>query len=187
MRDGKSLPDYWRSDSYEVFLRLHGQVQDEALVKLLIHRLPEEQTRTFSSHHYLALDHVRRGVPIPAICREEFEFLRSAGIVESEGRARGTRYFFNEALYDVFANKEGVGRRTTVDREASKARLLEYITDRVTTGAKLEELQEMLPGLSRSQIQILIRELKGEGLIIYRGATKAARWFPADKKQFRQS
>jgi ATP-dependent DNA helicase RecG len=53
-------------------------------------------------------------------------------------------------------------------------------------GARLEELQQVLPGLSRYQIRTLLRELKRDGQIMVEGLTKAARWFPAQKPNSRQ-
>ena len=53
--DSKPLPDYSKSDEYEVFLRLRGELQDERFVKFLAH-LPPGQTTAFTSHHYLVLD-----------------------------------------------------------------------------------------------------------------------------------
>lgn len=43
VQDGKPLPDYSRSDEQEVFLRLHGDMQDPAFVKFLT-GLPHEQS-----------------------------------------------------------------------------------------------------------------------------------------------
>lgn len=42
----------------------------------------------------------------------------------------------------------------------------------------MEEFRQVLPALSRSQIQVLLRELRKERSIHSVGATKAARWFP---------
>lgn len=37
---------------------------------------------------------------------------------------------------------------------------------------------QVLPSLSKDQIQTLIRELKAEGKIINKGKTRAALWYP---------
>lgn len=42
----------------------------------------------------------------------------------------------------------------------------------------MEEFRQVLPALGRSQIQVLLRELRAEGLIHSVGMTKAARWYP---------
>jgi hypothetical protein len=60
------------------------------------------------------------------------------------------------------------------------ALLLQHIKSSATNGAGFDELQEVLPALSRDQIQTLMRELKEAGVVKPRGNTRAARWYPAD-------
>ena len=38
---------------------------------------------------------------------------------------------------------------------------------------------QVLPALSRYQVQQLLRELKASGLVYFEGHGKAARWYPA--------
>jgi len=45
------------------------------------------------------------------------------------------------------------------------------------------ELQQVIPSLSRHQVQTLLRELKRDDRIEVRGATKAARWVPSGSKR----
>jgi len=42
----------------------------------------------------------------------------------------------------------------------------------------MDEFRQVLPALSRSQIQVLLRELRKEAAIRSVGLTKAARWYP---------
>ena len=44
-------------------------------------------------------------------------------------------------------------------------------------GTPLKELEQVLPSHSRSQLQVLMRELKRDELIYVVGKTSAARWF----------
>ena len=74
-------------------------------------------------------------------------------------------------------------RKRGLDRETNKTLLLRHIEDSAAAGTRLEELQQVLPGLSRHQVQTLLRELKRDGRIEVKGTTKAARWFPADQKR----
>jgi predicted HTH transcriptional regulator len=74
-------------------------------------------------------------------------------------------------------------RRKGLDHETNKSLLLRHIDDSTAAGATLDELQEILPGLSRDQVQTLLRELKPEGRVELHGVTKAARWFPAGPKR----
>lgn len=53
------------------------------------------------------------------------------------------------------------------------------IIDNRAEGSALNELCQVLPALSRNQVQKLLRELKAEGRVRPSGATKGARWHPA--------
>ena len=59
-----------------------------------------------------------------------------------------------------------------------KELLVKHITEKSTEGAPLKELQQVLPSLSSSQIQVLLRELRKEDRIHCVGKTNGARWFP---------
>ena len=73
----------------------------------------------------------------------------------------------------------GVYTRTKgLDRDTNKALLLKHIRDNAATGAQMEEFRQVLPALARSQIQVLLRELRGEQAVHKLGVTRAARWFP---------
>ncbi len=73
-------------------------------------------------------------------------------------------------------------RRRGLDRETNKALLLQHIKNSAEMGTRLEELQQVLPGLSRDQVRTLLRELKRDGLVYVCGITKAARWFTGGQK-----
>ena len=59
-----------------------------------------------------------------------------------------------------------------IDRRRSRAPIY------ASTGEQMEEFRQVLPALARSQIQVLLRELRKEHSIHSIGLTKGARWFP---------
>jgi ATP-dependent DNA helicase RecG len=69
-------------------------------------------------------------------------------------------------------------RKKGLDRETNKALLVRHIQDNQATGSKMEELRQVLPAHSRSQIQVLLRELVKQEAVHVHGATRAARWYP---------
>lgn len=74
-----------------------------------------------------------------------------------------------------------------LDLETNKSLLLKHIEESVPAGATFAELQEVLPGLSRDQVQTPLRELKQDGLVEVRGATRAGRWQPSLERNLTQS
>jgi ATP-dependent DNA helicase RecG len=103
-------------------------------------------------------------------------------VIERVGRGRGVRYLLSRRFYRFLGQGEVYTRRLGLDRETNKALLLKHIEDSAETGTKLEELQQVLPGLSRNQVQTLLRELKRRGRIRLEGVTRAGRWFPVGPK-----
>jgi ATP-dependent DNA helicase RecG len=107
--------------------------------------------------------------------------LADQGVIETIGRGRGTRYILSRQFY-VMTDRKGVyTRKRGLDRETNKALLLKHIRDNAGAGVPLNELFQVLPALSRYQIQRLLQELRDEGLTRNVGTTKASRWFPTDR------
>lgn len=95
-----------------------------------------------------------------------------AGLYQSLSR----RFYAETGQKGVYTRKRGL------DRESNKALLLKHIQENAATGAKLDELRQVIPALSVFQVQTLVRDLKRAGLILNQGATNAARWFPVLKR-----
>ncbi len=79
------------------------------------------------------------------------------------------------------AGKPGVHTRVVgLDRDTNKELLLKHIRENGKEGTQLKELQQVLPGHNRLQIQVLMRELRSEKRIYCVGRTSAAKWFAVD-------
>ncbi|MHB9004612.1 MAG: ATP-binding protein [Coriobacteriia bacterium] len=177
IRQGKALPSFAGTSSHEVRLTLYGTVTSTAFVRF-IERLGEEKLRSFSTYDFLALDHLRREQTLPEHLKVYLPGLIAAGAVESVGRGRGARYMLTRSLYAALGNKGAYTRKKGLDRGTNKALLLKHIEDNAGTGARMDEFRQVLPALGRSQIQVLLRELRKEQLVHSVGVTRAARWFP---------
>jgi len=176
-------PDYAGSDEYSVRLILWGEVQDDSFVRFL-ERVGLERQRTFGTEDYLILDRIRRKLPIPEPLKPRLLHLRGLSVVEATGYGKGTRYILSRRYYE-FVGRRGVYTRTRgLDRETNKELLLRHITDSAREGSRLRECMDVLPSLSKNQVQGLLRELKAAGRVHPVGRTRAARWYPgADPEQ----
>ena len=74
-------------------------------------------------------------------------------------------------------------RKRGLDRETNKKLLLRHVEDNQSVGARLEELRQVLPSHSRSQVQVLLRELVKQGALHVHGRTRAARWYPGPERE----
>ena len=176
IKQSKSLPDFTHTDDYQVALTLHGEIQDPVFLRFL-ERVGEERVRSFATEDLLVLDLVHREQPVPPELQTRLHQLLDQGIIESFGRGRGTRYLLPRQFYRLTGKKGVYTRKRGLDRETNKELLLKHIQDNQPTGARFDELQQVLPALSRSQIQKLLKELKAEGRVRNEGRTKGARWY----------
>lgn len=96
------------------------------------------------------------------------------GIVEHIGRKM---YVFARSLYAATGKSGMHTRHVGLDRDTNKELLLKHIRQNNEVGTPFKELQQVLPGLDRNQIRVLMRELRESGKVFCEGTTSAARWF----------
>jgi len=182
IRESKPRPDFRDSDDYQVSLTLHGEIQDPQFLRFL-EQVGQEQLSVFTTQEFLLLDLVHHDQPIPDDLRHYLPKLVELGIIERTGKGRGTHYMLSRRFYSFLGQKGVYTRRRGLDQETNKALLLKHIRDNAREGSQLDELMQVLPSLSRSQVQYLLKELKTSDLIYFSGQTKAARWYPTDVTQ----
>lgn len=174
LKETKPLPNFARSDKYQVSISLDSHVQDPKFV-LFLEKLAEETRQTFSLEDLQVINAVYQGQPVPEEAREQLPALVDLGVLEQIGRGRGQRHVLSQRFYS-FLGKPGTYTRTVgLDRETNKALLLKHIE--TSQGVQLAELTEVVPALSRSQLQSMLRELKEDGLVRHEGHTRGAKWF----------
>jgi ATP-dependent DNA helicase RecG len=176
IRQGKQLPSFAGTATHEVRLTLDGMVRSPTFVRFL-ERLGEQTLRSFATDDFLALDALHREQPLSQQLKERLPGLVAAGAVEAVGRGKGTTYMLSRGLYAALGAKGVYTRKKGLDRNTNKALLLQHIEDNKSTGSKMEEFQQVLPALSRSQIQVLLREMRKDGTAHPVGVTKGARWY----------
>ncbi|MCS7190805.1 MAG: putative DNA binding domain-containing protein [Fimbriimonadales bacterium] len=177
IEQGKPLPDFSRSTGSSVSVSLSGQIRNVDFLRFL-RALDEVRRAQLAVEDFLLLDCIYSQEPIPERLKSRVERLVEAGIVERFGRGRGVRYILARGLYQA-PGKAGIyTRQRGLDRSTHKALLLQHIRGVSSRGARFEELQQVLPHLSRNQVQSLLRELKRDGKIRVEGTTRAARWYP---------
>lgn len=181
IRESKPVPDFAGTDEYQVSLTLLGEVQDTRFLRFL-EQIGDEQLAQYTTSDLMALRCVYREERVPEEAKGRLASLENDGIVERVGRGRGTRYILSRRFH-AFLDQKGVyTRKAGLDRETNKALLLKHIKDNARDGSRLQELLQVLPALSRDQVQKLLRKLMEEDRITVVGTTRAARWYPATRE-----
>ena len=186
IRQGKRLPDFSRTSEHSVWVTLHGEIQDPEFLRYL-EEMGHERIAAFSTEDFLVIDLVHREQRVPPYLAPRVQALLEHGVIERMSRGRGTRYLLSRRFYRFLGRAGAYTRRRGLDRETNKSLLLRHIEDSTATGARFEELQQVLPGLNRNQVQGLLRALRDEGRIRVEGQRRWARWLHASAKRGNES
>lgn len=174
IRESKPVPAFAGTDAYQVSLTLHGTVQDPNFVRFL-ERVGKERLATFSTQDFLILDYVKREGAVPDECRLRLQYLLDQGVVEPVTRGK---FVLSRRFYGLIRGKGVYTRKRGLDRETNKTLLEKHVTDNQTEGSPLQDLLQVLPSLSKNQVQSMLRDLKAEGRIHCVGNTRSGRWYP---------
>lgn len=173
VRESKELPNFFGSDGYLVKLTLNGVILDKRLLSF-IKKIGEERQELLSTDDFLVIYALFHDKPLSENLRLRLKRLVEMGIIEHTGRSK---YVLARGLYEA-TGKSGVHTRLIgLDRETNKELLLKHIRANVDKGAPLKELQQVLPGHSSRQIQILLNDLRSDGKIEPKGKGKGAAWY----------
>ena len=177
IQQSKPLPDFSHTDAHSVWLTLHGDIQDPEFLRFL-EEIGLERVAAFGLDDLLVVDFVHREQRVPDDLKSKVDHLLEQGIIERVGRGRGVRLLLSRQFYRHIGKAGVYTRKRGLDRETNKALLLKHIQDNRKEGSQLKELVQVLPALSRSQVQKLLQALKIKGQIHKVGNTSAARWYP---------
>jgi len=176
LREGKPRPDFTGTDSHRVSVTLHGTA-DPMFVRFL-ETVSSETQVSFTLEDMLVLDLLHRESPIPEDLRGSLHRLLEAGAIERKGKGRGVRYHLSRRYYRAIGRPGVYTRKAGLDRETHRQLLLKHIRENASEGSRLSELTQVLPELSCTQVQRLLREMKARGSIHCVGRTNAGRWYP---------
>lgn len=174
VKQAKALPDFKGTDGMHVRVTLDGLVQDPKLLTMM-ERIGLETLQSFSTGDFLVVNQIRRDQPVPDQLKDRIPRLLELGVLERVARGR---FILGRRFYAAVGKKGVYTRKRGLDRGTNKELLLKHIRENARTGSKMDEFYQVLPGLVRSQIQVLLRELRAEGRIHVIGVTRAAQWFP---------
>ena len=178
IKEAKQLPDFTGTDDNFVSITLNGVILDTKMLSL-ISRIRAERMETFSTGDFLVIHALYHGAPISDDLRPNCKRLTEIGIIEHIGR---NKYVLARGLYAA-AGKAGVyTREVGLDRNTNKELLFSHIKQSGSQGTPFSELQQVLPGHSRSQLHSLLYDLRKEGRVNYRGKNRGAKWIATELK-----
>lgn len=174
IKQSKPAPDFARTDQYQVGLTLHGTVQDPAFVRF-VEKVSKETKAFFTTHDWLLMSAASRGEKLPQAYRNRVTRLMDLGIIE---RGNGRTFMLSRRFYEFTGKAGAYTRKKGLDREHNLALLKKHIDAHAETGAKLDELCQVIPSLPRTHIQSLLQTLKRRGLAHPIGERRMGAWYP---------
>ena len=177
IQHSKPLPDFSHTDAHSVWLTLRGDIQDPEFLRFL-EEVGLERVAAFSLDDLLLVDLVHREQGVPEHLMSRVGHLLEQGIIERMGRGRGVRLLLSRRFYRHIGKAGTYTRVRGLDRETNKELLLKHIQDNRNEGSPLKELVQVLPALSRVQVQKLLQDLRIKEQVHKVGNTRAARWYP---------
>lgn len=182
VKEAKQLPDFTGTDGSLVCLTLNGLIIDKKMLSL-INKIGNDRLASLSTADFLAINALYYERTLDDTLRSRLKYLTELGIVEHAGR---NKYVLARSLYSA-AGKTGVHTRIIgLDRETNKELILKHMRENGAEGTQFRELQQVLPGQNRGQIQVLLRALRKENRAYCVGKTSAARWFAGPEPEGKQ-
>jgi ATP-dependent DNA helicase RecG len=179
IRQSKPMPDFNHTDNHSVWLTLNGEIQDPEFLRFL-EEIGREKIADFATDDFLVINSIHCEQPIPKHLKPRIELLLEQGIIESIGRGKGRRLFLSRRFYHHIGKSGVYTRKRGLDRSTNSALLLKHIHESRSAGAQFLEFTQVLPSLSRKQIQSILHELKSDGKVKLTGKNRGARWFAVD-------
>ena len=154
---------------------MHGRIQNVEFLKLL-EKIGLQTLTSFSVDDFIVIQTLFDSRTLPERLYTNAEQLAEQGILERKhiGRKRG--WILARKIYETVGKAGIYTRKKGLDKETNKELLLKHIKESGKEGAKMSEFTEVLPFLTRRQIQKLLKELQGAEFINCVGRTANARW-----------
>jgi ATP-dependent DNA helicase RecG len=125
----------------------------------------------------LLIDSVHAENKVPEDFKHRLSTLLENGIIERVGKGK---FILSKHFYKFLGKKGVYTRKKGLDKETNKTLLLKHIKDNAKEGTRLQELLQVLPNHSISQVQSLLRELRNEEKVFCKGKTRGGLWYPLD-------
>ncbi len=168
LKEGKSEPDYTKSDDFAVELILSAVIEDKAFA-LFIESIQSELSDgdKLSVQEIIHLNEFRRGNRNYKVDKTTVNKLLDRDLIQQKGKTSGTYYELSKLYYE-FADEKGKYSKTNIDQNQAFLMILQHLKD--FEKARMKDFVDLFHGrLTRKQIRTVVdklvetRELNKEG------------------------
>lgn len=173
LKEGKSKPDYSRTDDFQVQLDLSATIEDKAFA-LFIQSYQRESTddEKLSVFDVLYLKKIKKGIRTGLDDKGIINNLLNKGLIEKKGKTRGVHYVLSRDYYE-FTDQKGVLSRSNWDDNQAVPLIVNYLQQ--YKRAKTKDFIDLFQGrLTRRQVRTILEKQLASGLIERKGKTKGS-------------
>lgn len=158
LKEGKSEPDYSKSDDFAVELILSSVIEDKAFA-LFIESVQSELNDgdKLSVQEVIHLNEFRKGNRAYKVNRETVQKLIERGLIQQKGKTSGTYYLLSKQYYE-FADVKGKYTKDNIDESQAFLMIIKHLDE--FPKAKMKDFIDLFHGgLSRKQVRTLVDKL----------------------------
>ncbi len=158
LKEGKSEPDYSKSDDFQVELHLSAIIEDKAFA-LFIESVQSElnDDEKLSVQEIIHLNNIRKDTRSFIPDKKVIKQLLSRELIEQRGKTKGTYYVLSKAYYE-FSDEKGKYSKTSWDKDQAFMVILQHL--KKFEKAKMQDFVDLFQGrLSRKQVRSIVNKL----------------------------
>jgi ATP-dependent DNA helicase RecG len=163
---GKLPPNFTGTDDSQVMLQLDGKIQDLEFAKYVI-AVADQKHKQLNDHELIILNDIRAGKTVKP--SGTTQSLLNLGLIE---QLTPRRFMLAKQYYTDTDQRAQYTRQKGLSKNRNKQLVLQHLRD-FGKGKKQDFRGIFNPGLSDSQIDVLLRELKREDLITMDGPPRS--------------
>ena len=156
------MPDYSKSDDYQVYLIIPAKIQDKAFTLFI--RDYQDNTGTdqkLSVFEIVVLEKVRLSEVILADEREYLRSLENKGLIEKRGKTKGARYVLSKLYYEFTDQKGKYSKLVDLDEDIFLFNIVQHLEN--FEKAKMKDFIQLFEGrLTPKQVRYRVEKLVSE-------------------------
>nr|WP_293304521.1 ATP-binding protein [Allomuricauda sp.] len=158
LKEGKSAPDYSKSDDFQVALILSATIEDKAFalfIESIQADLPDNEK--LSVQEVIHLNQIRNGYQGFKLDKKIIKMLLSRNLIEQRGKTSGTYYVLSKSYYE-FVDEKGKYSKTDWDKDQAFLIILQHLKKFGT--AKMKDFIDLFQDrLTRRQVRTIVEKL----------------------------
>lgn len=165
LSEGKTAPDYSKSDNFYVSLNLSAQIEDIAFAQFIrnIQELLDDEHK-LTAFDVITLNDIRCGKNKSALDKNSVNKLQKKGYIETLGKTSGVHYILNKEYFELSGNIVEYSKKTDWDIKQAFSIISMYL-EKYNRG-KMGEFVKLFEGhLSRRQTKSYIEKMVDSGLL----------------------